>query len=74
MSTISVPITGALESFIDGMVRRGAAPNKAEVVRQALTRFAEDQAIEAVLRAEQEVKDGKAMRGDLRKIVKRFSR
>lgn len=69
MTTISVPIPSALELFIDEMVRRGIAPNKAEVVRQALVRYAEDQAVEAVLRAQQEFRDGKEIRGDLRKIL-----
>ncbi|MEK7546136.1 MAG: hypothetical protein AAB554_03620 [Patescibacteria group bacterium] len=72
MSTLSVPLPNALEAFIDEMVRRGVAANKAEVVRQALVRFAEDQAVESVLRSEQEVRDGKIMRGDLRKIAKRL--
>ncbi len=72
MSTLSVPITSALAAFIDEMIRRGVAPNKAEVVRQALTRFAEDQAVDAVLRAEQEARDGKMLRGNLRELAKRL--
>ena len=72
MSTLSVPITGALATFIDEMIRRGVAPNKAEVVRQALTRFAEDQAVDAVLRAEQEARGGKMLRGNLRELAKRL--
>ena len=72
MSTLSVPLPSALEDFIDEMVRSGAAANKADVVRQALVRFAEDQAVEAVLRAEQEVREGKILRGDLRDLVKRI--
>ncbi|MEI7741144.1 MAG: hypothetical protein WCJ29_01415 [bacterium] len=70
MSTISVPIPHTLEIFIDEMIRRGVAPNKAEVVRQALVRFAEDQAVADVMRAEQEIKDGKMLRGDLKKLAK----
>lgn len=72
MSTISVPLPNTLVTFIDDMIRRGVASNKADVVRQALVRFAEDQAVEAVLRAEQELRDGKVLRGDLRKIAKRL--
>jgi Arc/MetJ-type ribon-helix-helix transcriptional regulator len=70
MSTISVPIPHTLETFIEEMIHRGIASNKAEVVRQALVRFAEDQAVEAVLRGEQELRDGKVLRGDLRKLAK----
>ena len=72
MSTISVPISSPLESFINEMIKQGVAENKAEVVRRALIRFAEDQAVEAVLRSEQELKDGKILRGDLKKLAKRL--
>lgn len=72
MSTISVPIPQNLESFINEMITRGIAPNKAAVVRQALVRYAEDQAVEAVLRAEQEVREGKILRGDLDELMKQL--
>lgn len=72
MSTISVPIPQNLESFINEMITRGVAPNKAEVVRQALVRYAEDQAVEAVLRAEQEAREGKILRGDLDELMKQM--
>ncbi len=73
MSTISVPIPNTLETFIDDMIRRGFAPNKAEVVRQALVRYAEDQAVEAVLRSEQEAREGKILRGNLKDLMKQLS-
>ena len=69
MTTLSVPIPSNLEVFIDEMVRGGIAPNKAEVVRQALAKYAEDQAVEAVLRSEQEAREGKILRGDLNKLI-----
>jgi Arc/MetJ-type ribon-helix-helix transcriptional regulator len=72
MPTISVPIPSTLETFIGDMIRRGLAPNKAEVVRQALVRYAEDQAVESVLRSEQEAREGKVLRGDLKKLLKRL--
>ena len=59
MSTLSVPISKNLETFIHDAIKREIGSNKAEIVRQALVRYAEDQAIEAVLRAEQEIKEGK---------------
>lgn len=62
MPTISVSIPHDLEIFINDMVKSGLAPNKSEVVRQALIRFAEDQAVEAVLRSEQEIKEGKILK------------
>ncbi len=73
MSTLSVPISPTLETFINNMIRQGVAANKAEVVRQALVRYAEDQAIKAVLEAQQEVREGKILRGDPRELLKQFS-
>lgn len=57
------------KKIIDDMIYRGVASNKSDLVRQALYKFAEDQAVEVVLRAEQELKEGKTLRGDLRKIA-----
>jgi len=72
MSVLSVPLSGPLEAIVNEMVRRGVAPNKAEVVRQALVRYAEDQAVEEVLRSEQELSEGKVLKGDLKKMAKRL--
>ncbi len=54
------------------MVKSGHAPNKAAVVRQALVRFAEDEAVAAVMRAEQELKEGKVLRGNLKELMRRL--
>lgn len=72
MSTISVPLPQNLEKFIDDMIRQGQAPNKAEVVRRALDKYAEDQAVEMVLRSEQEAREGKILHGDLDKLLKQM--
>jgi len=72
MSTLSIPLPANLEIFVETMVRRGVAANKAEVVRQALVNYAEEQAVAAVLRSEQEIKEGKILHGDLKKIMKQM--
>ena len=72
MITLSIPVSAEAVSFIDHMVKRGEASTKAEVVRQALARYAEDRAVEDVLIAEQEMREGKGVRGDLRTILKRM--
>lgn len=72
MSTLSIPLPSNLEIFVETMVRRGVAANKAEVVRQALINYAEEQAVATVLRSEQEIKEGKILRGDLKKIIKQM--
>lgn len=72
MTTISVPITGEQEKFINDLVKSGKAANKAHVVRYALHRLAEEEMIDTVLRAEQEFAAGKGVRGDLKKILKKI--
>ncbi len=69
MSTLSVPLTNDLTAFVDRMVKSGRAENKAAVVRQALKLLAEEEAVGAVLLAEQELAEGKILRGDLRQLV-----
>lgn len=73
MSTLSVPLTPRLEIEIERMVKNGVASNKAAVVRRAIERLAEDEAVNAVLMAEREVTQGKLLRGDLRKLIKKLS-
>ena len=68
MSMLSVPLTPKLEETIDRLVKDGVAPNKAELARKAIEYFAEQQAIEDVLRAEKEP----TLRGDLDELAKRF--
>lgn len=72
MSTISVPLTPELEIFINRMVRDGNAANKADVVRKALRRMSEEEAVNEILEAEREIAQGKGLRGDLRVLAKRL--
>ena len=73
MATLSIPLTPNLEEFINSFVKRGAAPNKAEVVRKALRLLAEEEAVSSVLKAEQEIQEGKILKGDLRTLARRLS-
>lgn len=72
MSTLSVPIPAILEEFIKNMVADGRAANKADVVRKALMKYREDEAVNAVLLAEQEGREGKLFEGDLDELAKKF--
>lgn len=72
MSTLSVPLTPELSKTIDRLVASGIAPNKAEVARKAIEYFAQEQAIQDVLKAEQEVKEGKILRGNLDDLAKKL--
>ena len=68
MTTLSVPISSELESFINKMVSSGRAANKADVVRKAIRRLSEDEVVEKILRAQMEP----TIRGDLRVLMKKF--
>ena len=72
MSTISVPLPANLEEFVNRMVKSGEAANKADVVRKALKRMSDEEAINAVLEAEKEINLGKGLSGDLRELAKIF--
>ncbi|MCA9362318.1 hypothetical protein KC906_03000 [Candidatus Kaiserbacteria bacterium] len=70
MSTLSVPLSPELEKFVTQLAsQRGS--NKAEVVRHAITLLAEEEAVMAVLRAEQEVAEGKVIRGNITDVLRR---
>ncbi len=66
MTTISVPLSADLINILDELVRSGAASNKADAMRKALQKFSEDQAVERVLRAQQEP----TLYGDLEELAK----
>jgi Arc/MetJ-type ribon-helix-helix transcriptional regulator len=70
MSTLSVPLTPELEEKINNLVRDGRGTNKAEVARKAIEFYAKEMALQDILEAEQEVKDGKILRGDLDDLLK----
>lgn len=65
MSTLSVPLTPTIEQMIEHLVQNGIAESKTALVRKAILKFAEDQAVLDVLEAEQEARDGKILTGDL---------
>ena len=72
MTTLSVPVSGDLEKFIESMVKAGKGSNKADVVRRALREYEENEAVEAVLQAQREITLGKGLRGDLRTLMKKI--
>lgn len=73
MSTISVPLTPKLEEAMNALIKKGYGRNKADVMRRALEFLTEEEAVQDVLRAEQELKDGKGLKGDLRKLAQKIS-
>jgi len=72
MTTISVPLPAHLEEKLNNLVKSGYGSNKADVVRRAITRVSEEEAIEMVLRAQKEISLGRGLKGDLRELAKKL--
>ena len=72
MTTISIPISTELNDFINEQVRLGNASSKAELIRRAIIRYKENEFINTILRAKQEIVDGKALQGDLDTLAAGF--
>ena len=68
MSTLSVPLTADMLKKIEALIRQGVAGNKAELVRRAIDKYIEDQAVQAVLQAEMEP----SLEGDLDELIKKI--
>jgi len=72
MTTISVPLPPKLEEELNRLVESGYGSNKADVVRRAIKSVSEEEAVQAVLRAQKEISLGKGLTGDLRKLAKQL--
>lgn len=70
MTTVSVPLNKKQEDALDTLVAQGVADNRAALMRKALEKLAEDEAIRAVLEAEQEIADGKIISTDVRTALR----
>ncbi len=72
MGTISVPLSPKQQKHLDDLVDKGVGSSRAGVLRKALDKLIEDEAINAVLAAEREISLGKGLRGDLRALLKKL--
>ena len=68
MSTISVPLTPKLEEAMNSLIKKGYGRNKADVMRRALEFLTEEEAVQAVLRAEKEP----TLSGGLKELAKKI--
>ena len=66
MTTLSVPLSGNMLQAIENLVKDGIAANKADLVRKALNKYIEDQAVKAVLDAAKEP----SLEGDIDELAK----
>lgn len=72
MSTLKINLPVYLDTFVKEMITDGYASNKAGVIHKALLKLREDEAVNSVLRAEQEAREGKILKGDLDELVKKY--
>jgi len=76
MTTLSIPINGELESFIQEQIANGNSANKADVVRKALRHYREELAFMDILEAEADVKAGRVYKfksaEDFEKLLKKI--
>lgn len=72
MTTITVPITKELQSFIEGELRAGTSDSKAHLVRYALGRLQEERALSRLQEAETDIKEGRVYQGSLKKFLRQF--
>lgn len=72
MTTITVPIDKELEDFINSEIESGRSETKTHVVRYALKQLREERALEGIREAEQDIKEGRVYRGDLRTLIEKM--
>ncbi len=72
MGVITVPVSDKQQSIIKEMVESGRAANKAHAVRIAIDLLAREEALERIRRGRQEVKEGKTLAGDLKKLARQI--
>lgn len=65
MSTISVPLSPEQEESLNSLVESGYGSNKADVIRRALKKADEDEAVKRILLAQAEP----SLKGDLKDLV-----
>jgi Arc/MetJ-type ribon-helix-helix transcriptional regulator len=66
MTTLSIPVDAVLELQLDALVQGGVGSTRAAVVRIALKKFAEEYAVQQVLKAI----DEPSLKGDVRALMK----
>ena len=72
MSVITIPVDSEIESFINRQIDLKNYESKADLVRLALRKFIEEKEVEEILKASQEIRDGKGLKGDLDTLAQMF--
>jgi Arc/MetJ-type ribon-helix-helix transcriptional regulator len=72
MSTISVPLSLELGKSLNDLIKSGYGSNKADVIRRALKKAVEEEAIRELLQSIEQMNSGKVLKGDLRELAKKI--
>ncbi|OGG47359.1 hypothetical protein A2671_02280 [Candidatus Kaiserbacteria bacterium RIFCSPHIGHO2_01_FULL_49_13] len=72
MATISVPLNSKQTETLEYLVKQRVGANRADVMRKALEKLSEEEAVQMVLRAQKEMGEGKVLYGDLRELAKKI--
>ena len=72
MTTVTIPLSDTLNNYINEQVKLGNASSKADLVRRAIAKYKEEEFVNSILQAEQEIRDGKALSGDLDELARGF--
>lgn len=72
MANISVPLPTKLLEAVEERVRSGREESRSSLVRRAVEKYLDDQFVQDILLARKEVAEGKVVRGDLRKLLKKI--
>ncbi len=70
MSVITVPVSDAQLGIINDIVKSGRAASKAHAMRMAIDLLAREEAIASIRRSQQEIREGKILKGDLDELAK----
>lgn len=69
MGVITVPVNDKQQAIITNMVKSGRAATKAHAVRMAIDLLAREEALDMIRSGMEEVRAGKTLKGDLRKLA-----
>jgi Arc/MetJ-type ribon-helix-helix transcriptional regulator len=70
MSVITVPVSDVQLGIINDIVKSGRAASKAHAMRMAIDLLAREEAIASIRRSQQEIREGKILKGDLDELAK----
>jgi len=72
MAVLSVPLSAELENAVQNLITADYGRNKADVVRRAILKTAEDEALKLLMESKQAIKKGEVIEGDLEELMKVF--